>query len=174
MTGTTHLFAGAAAGVALANHAAADDIKTAGLIVLSSAVFSLAPDIDVRGSKMSNSVGNLPSGVLRLFTEHRGFFHSPFCYLVLGAVAYAFFPGYFLIEISAVLGALTHIFLDSFNAYGCPLLYPWPRRFHFARIKSRGFTDKVLTVVFFLFFIWLAGERFELWEKVLKIIGVRI
>ena len=174
MQGLTHIFAGAAAGAALANYITPNDIESAVLITAASAVFSLAPDIDVRGSKASNKVGTIASGVLRLFTEHRGFFHSPFCYLLLGGIAYVFFPQLLNVIIACVLGAFTHIFLDCFNYYGCPLLYPWPKRFHFAHIKPHSFTDYALMVIFLMFFIWLAGERAELWEKVFKIIGIRI
>ncbi|MBR5730554.1 MAG: metal-dependent hydrolase [Firmicutes bacterium] len=171
MQGTTHLFAGAAAGAALANTVAADDIKAAGIITLSAAVLALAPDIDVRGSKASNRTG-LAGGVLRLFTEHRGFFHSPICYIILGAIAYAIAPDQLYAILAGVIGALTHIFLDCFNAYGCPLFYPIPKRIHFARVKPHGFTDIVLTVCFLIFLIFIAGDRFELWQKVLGMAGI--
>ena len=168
------MFAGAAAGVALANLVAADDPESAGLITAASALFALAPDIDVRGSKASHKVGDVASGVLQLFTEHRGFFHSPFCYILLGVIAYLFSPGLIYVIIACVLGALTHIFLDCFNYYGCPLLYPYPKRFHFAKIRPRGFTDYALMVVFIIFFVLLAKGRVDLWEKVLGIIGIKL
>ena len=174
MQGLTHFFAGAAAGAALANYAAPDNVESAVIITAASAIFSLAPDIDVRGSKASNKVGAVASGVLHLFVEHRGFFHSPFCYILLGGIAYLFFPELFYLIIACVLGAFTHIFLDCFNYYGCPLLYPYTKRFHFANIRPRSFKDYALMVIFLLFFIWIAGERFELWQKIFGILGIRL
>ncbi|MEA3430712.1 MAG: metal-dependent hydrolase [Nanoarchaeota archaeon] len=110
-------------------------------------IASLLPDIDSPTSKASRKLGFVGK-FTRIFTKHRGIFHSvwiPFVlsaglwYLVGTNYAVAFFVGYG-----------SHLFIDGFTKAGINFLHP------FSTLRLQGFVETgsvVETFVFTLFII---------------------
>lgn len=125
MTGKTHLACGIAAATFLCTNTA-----DAALLVLG----SLLPDID----NSKSMLGRYVPFIHRIF-GHRTLTHS-FIFLVML---------YFINPFLAV-GGLVHIILDVMTAGGCPLFYPFGKRFRMSgRIVTGGLFEG------FVFFISL-------------------
>ena len=123
MTGKTHLTGGfAVAGLLLT----VSPVPPMTAVVVGTAALagSLLPDIDKRGSKVSNKVGLLGS-LVRLFTTHRGVLHDPTLYIGVYAALRLLcdLPGIGWFAVTGLLaGILSHIFLDALTAMGVPVL----------------------------------------------------
>ena len=157
MRGITHFLAGAAAGLYYCNTLPETDVKTLGIVAGVSAAAALLPDIDIRGSKASNNVGNDLVSVVRLFTAHRGFFHSPLCW-----------PQYLTFIIAGLIGSLSHVVLDMFNKKGVPPFFPYPKKVSIMDIKSGGGVDAMLSAVFLVLAIYFAGKKAGLLELLIN------
>lgn len=128
MTGRTHLTIGVAVGLALAQtmHAAP---QQSALIVAAAALGSLLPDIDHPQSMLSGWIPG--SGLLTLFTRHRGITHSLlFCMLLPAALWYAMTSAGsiaipYIYPLGLVLGMCSHLLSDMLTPAGVPLLYPF-------------------------------------------------
>ncbi|MBQ9825902.1 MAG: metal-dependent hydrolase [Firmicutes bacterium] len=168
MRGITHFLAGAAAGLYYCNTLPETDVKTLGIVAGVSAAAALLPDIDIRGSKASNNVGNDLVSVVRLFTAHRGFFHSPLCWAIVAAVVWYFWPQYLTFIIAGLIGALSHVVLDMFNKKGVPLFFPYPKKVSIMDIKSGGGVDAMLSAVFLVLAIYFAGKKAGLLELLIN------
>lgn len=91
--------------------------------------FSLLPDVDYYNSKIGGKIKPI-SYVLNFIFKHRGLFHSLVIPLVIFLMLYIL-----SIELAfaALIGYLSHLFLDCFNPKGIMPFYP------FSRKKIRGF-----------------------------------
>ncbi len=158
MTGSTHFAGGLAAGAvyldAVMYSAGTVGIKELGMcaaVLVSSAVGSLAPDIDLKTSKAGHAVRPV-SAVAAMF-GHRTFFHSPLILILIYFACASFIPAdYSQIYISFIIGAVSHLFLDMLNRKGIPLLYPIPRRFHIASVKTGSRRETRLMILLYMLF----------------------
>jgi inner membrane protein len=67
---------------------------------------------------------------------------------------------------SFLIGAASHIFLDSFNPAGVPLFWPINKHFHIANFKSGGIMDRcmglTLWIIAFLLLWKMTSSAFSL------------
>ena len=158
MVGKTHI----AGGVALASITSLIAVRTGYIdqnhillqqatILTASGLGSLLPDIDMKGSTISNS-NKLVSFFTSLIFTHRGFTHSPLALFIVATISFI---------VSKIIGAgngtwiaagfslgyASHILLDSFNPKGVPLLYPLKRKFSFGKIVTGTWAE---SLVFFV------------------------
>lgn len=122
------------------------------LIIGSSEIGSLLPDIDEPNSKAGRKVKPV-SSLIKSAAGHRGVFHSPFIVILLYAVLEAvktallktqpslnhlyFISVYDAITTGFICGYISHLFLDMLNARGIPLLWPLSnRRFHLLKLRT--------------------------------------
>ena len=123
MTWKTHLIGGATAGVLLASYMNTDAVESA-LIISSSALGSVLPDIDHQRSKLAQGdavVGLLSSAVCR-FTKHRGFTHT-----IPGALSFAALA-YILMMFSTARDAMIGI-MSAFSGFILLQLFGTLRRY---------------------------------------------
>ena len=160
MTGKTHMAAGFAAGAAYAYFI---DPSAPWLTAGVASACALIPDIDLQTSKLGRAV--LPVSILiqKIF-GHRTLFHAPFMYAFLWVYLQHIQPEYIHIIAAAFFGIFSHIFIDCFNPKGIHLLYPYKKRFSFAKIKTGGKMDTAIGCVTFavgaaLFILAIAGVR---------------
>lgn len=152
MTGKTHIVGGLAAGLAAVSFApAASSLSPIGVdeIVLClglSVVGSLAPDIDLHSSKAGHKAG-AASWLIQIIFGHRTLFHSPLLMLLIYLFMMSVFPEYRLYTLYFLIGMGSHLLLDLCNKKGIPLLYPFPKRFHIASVKTGGAAEAGLTLV---------------------------
>ena len=143
MQGKTHIVGGLAAGLLTAGYAASYDptlapTDAAGLAVClcASVVGSLAPDIDLHASKAGHAAGAM-SWVIQLLFGHRTLFHSPLLVLILYVALNQLFPAYHTYIIYFLVGMISHLVL----------LYPLPKRFHIASIKTGSAGESVVALI---------------------------
>ena len=99
---------------------------------------TLFPDADVKGSPASK--------VIYIPLEHRGPLHSP---VVGGLLSLALFFLSKDLAIGFLVGYMGHLFLDTWNRAGVPLLYPFSRRkFRIMNVKVGSMTEYGLLLVF--------------------------
>lgn len=162
MTGRTHLTIGIAVGLAVAQMLDAAP-KEAAFITGAAALGSLLPDIDHPQSMLSGWIPG--SGLLTLFTRHRGITHSIlFClfFPVLASFVLRSLTGMGIDDpyrIPLLLGMLSHLAADMLTPVGVPL---------FAPITSYNF--KVLPGKLLKITKW-AGLEFVVWIGALGVIG---
>lgn len=106
---------------------------------------SLLPDIDIKGSKISNK-NKIASFIIRTFFGHRGFTHSMLCYALLSMGVFflsGMIPGGYggYITKGFMIGYLSHLILDMLNPMGVPLLFPNKKMVSIAGIKTGGFLE---------------------------------
>lgn len=172
MTYTTHIMGGVLLGVLLSNSLGADS-KTAVIISGAAAIGSLLPDIDHPRSKISNSniATQVTSGIVSIFTNHRGFFHTiPFVlivYVILTGVGFFdvvkdmdMLKGiYKYIPFSISLGMLSHLILDTLNPGG--IMWLWPiktKRYHMAEIRTNSILEALTAFILFITIIIIFPE----------------
>ncbi len=142
MTYKTHVLGGILAGLIVAQATNSNDLA---VVVGVSAVFSLAPDIDIPNSKVGNKFGIVSKGINKAF-GHRGLFHSPLLYLVIGFLLRNRVP--YSLLLGALVGIGSHLFLDMFNSTGVPVLYPISRsKISFAKIKTRSTGETLFAIL---------------------------
>lgn len=143
MIGRTHLAAGFCTGAAISAIAGLSEVEMV-LVTAGSMVGALFPDIDQKHSTISQAVK--PVGVVvSTVLGHRKLLHDPVCYIIALIMLYFGAPQYNLGTGAIVAGIFSHLFLDSLNAKGVPLLYllkhgKW--RLRLSKIKTGGFLDK--------------------------------
>ena len=158
MNGNCHVLFGAAVGSALAINV--DKInsilpninvsaETATIFVLGGILGGIFPDIDSPQSyvgklthPISRTIGKISKYFGKTKEMHRGIFHDPTIYLALLALSYFYFPP----VIGFLLGCLSHLYLDLFNAAGIPI-FLGARRIHIACIESGKKTARIFTRV---------------------------
>lgn len=146
MKGLTHISTGVIIGTALAAQLQLPITDTA-IAVTTSAIASLAPDLDICTSKLGKVVAPLSFTVQVIF-GHRSVFHSPFLYAVIFSLLMSIEIIQFTFLVAAIAGVFSHLLLDLLNPMGVPLLFPAiPKRFNLARIRSGGIIDWLLGIV---------------------------
>lgn len=110
--------------------------------------FGVFPDIDEKKSKISRKTRIL-SWPLRLFSKHRGIFHSIFFPIIFLFVF--MLSGFYIEGFAVVIGYLSHLLLDSVNYGGIKPFYP------VFNYKIKGFmkSGKILDYLLFIIFLIL-------------------
>jgi len=104
-------------------------------------IAALMPDLDTSNSKIGNS---RIFGMLRIFSKHRGFFHSlTFC-LVISAVFSVFVP---VIAFPFFLGYSVHLFSDSFTHEGIRPFWP-SKKSSAGIVRTGGVVEKGIFISF--------------------------
>lgn len=113
------------------------------LIVLLAA---LSPDIDSSTSKVSKRLG-VVGKVTRVFTKHRGIFHSLWIPLALSIALWYFVGSSYAVAL--FIGYGSHLLIDGFTKAGINFLHP------FSTLRLQGFVDtgSFLETCFFVVFI---------------------
>ena len=147
MRGRTHLLiAGSAALVA----STAMHLSTTAAVaaVTAACVGGLLPDIDHKNSTISKEM-KVTSFVARSVSSHRGLFHAPLLWCILGAILYFALPEpYCLLVAPVMLGVASHLLLDILNPTGIPLLWPiTKKKMRLARVRTGGKLDKAIGFV---------------------------
>lgn len=119
-------------------------------------VASLLPDIDSPNSKASKKLGAIGK-ITRVFTKHRGIFHSLWIPLIAGAVLWYFVGRVYAIPL--VIGYFSHLLIDGFTKAGINFLHP------FSTLRMQGFveTGSLLETLFFVVFIVIIVVRVVPW-----------
>lgn len=144
MTYKTHFVGGICAGVAFSSVLNVDPIAVPGFVI-ASAIASLVPDVDIKGSKINNKIG-LVGKAVSATSNHRGFYHTPILYIALYFLMNIVLPN--SIALGFLVGAMSHLVLDSFNSKG--IMWLWPltnKHFHIASIRTRTFDESAFMVV---------------------------
>lgn len=142
MTGKTHLIAGLAVAT---GYAAATQPDHPFVIAGATVLGALLPDIDLQTSKIGRRLK--PASVLiQHLVGHRTLFHAPIFYGLLYWFLCSQFPGQQVYFMAALLGIASHLLLDMLNPSGIPVLYPWKKRFRFAKIHTGGKIEKILGI----------------------------
>lgn len=142
MVGKTHIAAGLAAGVGICI------VKNIGLapgalFIAEAGLGALLPDIDQRNSTINKAAR--PVGVVvNAVAGHRGIFHDPDLYMVLGVAAWRLAPQYMAYVVPLLVGIVTHLFLDALNPSGIPVL---GSRLHLCNIHTGSSSDLFLGVL---------------------------
>ena len=139
MNGFTHKVGGICSGVVTASLLNIQDPKAFGIVVVSSAIGSLFPDIDEPNSTVGKKVKPVSWSIKKIF-GHRGIIHTPiFCALIVGLlyflhtkfapcwiakINYEEFPWMLYINIGIGIGYISHLFLDLLTPQGIMLLFP--------------------------------------------------
>lgn len=125
MTGRTHLLIGLSTGIAIADHAPADNLLRTGVVVVA-VIAALLPDIDHPKAIIS---GYLPGvgHAARLAVSHRGATHTAiFAAAIMALLLLVAAP--MPIVAAAGAGILSHLVADMTTPGGVPLLIPLSRR----------------------------------------------
>jgi inner membrane protein len=111
---------------------------------------SIFPDIDTSSSSMSKKVGLIGS-VIRLFTKHRGIFHSIWMPVILSGLGIVFnIPLYAIIGF--FIGYVSHLFADGLTVRGVRPLYPINLKIR-GFVKTGGALESVLFVLLVTYFL---------------------
>ena len=144
MRGSTHMAAGAVAGIALATMTNTPPEQALSAIG-AAALGSILPDIDSATSKLGRRI--LPvSFLIHILFGHRQMFHAPLFWTVVAGITLWYAPAYALPITFGYLGCLLHLFLDSLNPAGIPWLWPYSRRFHIWKFQTGGLVDRLLGI----------------------------
>ncbi len=106
------------------------------LITLISAIFL---DIDEENSFIGRRTRPL-SNIINIIFKHRGFIHSLLFILIVSLITWSFFNNYY---IPFLIGASSHLFLDSLTPSGIRILYPLNLRIR-GFFKTSGIIDHLL------------------------------
>ncbi len=129
------------------------------IVLAMSSAGSILPDIDKKGSKISekNLVAGISSSLLRIFTAHRGFTHTiagAGLISILITLAINLLPLNIenninsIIGMSLFFGMLSHIVLDSLNPKGVMLIWPLSRkRFNLMNIKTGSISEFIFRMI---------------------------
>lgn len=162
MTGKTHILGGMDAvliapllSTTLATSLVGMNHAELAMCLGAAVVGSLFPDIDLHGSKMGHKAG-AASWVIQFVFGHRTLFHSPLLMLIIYLGMAIFFPEYQTYTVFFLIGMGSHLLLDMCNKKGIPLLYPFPKRFHIASVRTRSAAEAVFAAVLLLVFVAFA------------------
>lgn len=194
MRGTTHQLVGAGFGLAVLAVAQHYDVPVslteAGVLVGSSAIGALIPDIDHTESKISKKVpffawpiyllnkffgflrDHSPKGIKNFFGYfakgfgHRGFCHAAILWIALTYLAYINLSGIWgIVWFGLAMGGLSHIVADSFNPSGIPLFLPLSfKRVSIGRISTGSGGEDVFKAFIILLDL---GLIYFLWKGVI-------
>lgn len=170
MVGRTHMMGGIAAALAISSvtgyfypeSISMETICSFGMFLGCAEAGALIPDIDKKQSTISHR-HKIISFISRLLFTHRGFTHSLLCMAIIEIILFFLsipVPGIIRIPMlyGIMIGYLSHLFLDSLNPLGIPLLFPFHYRFSFAKIKTGGICE------FLVFLSLVAISVFQIYE----------
>lgn len=145
------------AGVAVSASASLGPAQT-GLFLSLAILGSLLPDIDHTESKLGRRIRPISFVITKIF-GHRTLTHSLTLYFFLSVLGYFAFPQYQIQLLAIVVGAISHLLLDSLNPSGVPLFYPHPARFSIAKIRTGSLLEHVFLAVmlFAAGYVYFAG-----------------
>jgi inner membrane protein len=133
---------------------------------------SLLPDIDHQGSYLGRRLKPI-SFLVSKTAGHRGATHSLLVNLVLSVltacIVHSFSSGlsqlFLLVFITGCLiGAISHLFLDSLTVSGIPLLYPLSsKKFRLLTLKTGGIGEKIIIVIMIIAIIFLVKNILHPW-----------
>lgn len=150
MMGTTHRCGAVAAACGLA-FATQMPLPELAVVAGTGIVGSLFPDIDHKNSTISRKLPAV-SWLARLFSTHRGLFHSPELYLLLWLLLIPVMKVYAGIVEWAImgmfLGIANHLVLDACTKDGIPLLFPFSKKcFHILSIRTNSVGEKIVALL---------------------------
>lgn len=158
MIGTTHATAGSAVGLAVVSVVGCSrgmPMEQGIMCVTAAIVGSLIPDIDHPGS-LAGKKAKTASALVSATFGHRTFMHSPLLLIVFAVLIKRFCPAAYIVPaVAFLLGYLSHLFLDMLNPTGIPLLYPHPKKFHIASIRTGSGIDSMLRIAFAVVCVFL-------------------
>ncbi|MFF2531548.1 metal-dependent hydrolase [Brevibacillus sp. NPDC058079] len=151
-------------------HQQLSPIMISGLFIAGSVFGSLLPDIDHRGSYLGRRLPVL-SFLANATMGHRGATHAPFITVALTTLC-ALATHYFLDGIAllfcltllagCMIGALSHIFLDSLTKSGVPLLFPLSKKhYRLASLKTGGIGEILVTFLMILIAVLISTGNFS-------------
>jgi len=108
------------------------------------ALGSLLPDLDHPKSKLGHKVPAI-SHLFHFLFGHRGFLHSIFFVIIIGAIVLTIFGN--LISFPIMIGMLSHLFSDCLTKQGINFIYP------FKEFSIRGFIETGSIAEFILFIV---------------------
>lgn len=170
MLGKTHRLGGICTGVMLSSFYFQDfskeNLMYFGVFMGGCILGSLIPDIDHKGSTISNSniITKGLSRIVGLF-GHRGITHAPLLYLLLTLIPLFCFRDFnslfqmlgYLGCMGCIIGALSHLFLDFLTKGGIPLFFPFTKKkYHLLPLKTGScdiFVSIILISITLLFFV---------------------
>lgn len=103
------------------------------LHAFSGGIGGIIPDIDTPKSIISYKIKPL-AGICKK-AGHRGFFHSPICYIILNMLLLLF--GVPLAVLNPLMaGISSHLLLDMLTPMGIPLFYPQKKKISLLNLKA--------------------------------------
>ena len=150
MNANTHIVGGVTSGLILLVASANGDfgvehmdfVPACGSMALS-ILGSLAPDIDLRNSKVGSAAAPV-SSLVNTFFGHRTICHSPLLWGIVYMVLCHHVPMSQPYALAFVVGAISHLLLDMLNKAGVPLFWPVPTRFWIGGVKLDGLGEKAI------------------------------
>ncbi|GGB13291.1 metal-dependent hydrolase [Macrococcus hajekii] len=153
MTGKTHLAFGILVGTGYALKTTSD-VGTSAVIIATTALFSLVPDICHAGSKIGRHM-KLLSKLISFFFGHRTLTHS-FFFMALVAVLLTMLNIDFTYIVCAIIGIASHILLDMLTPRGVALFFPLDFKVTSPiNFKTGGIMDLSLATTFSLLTAYL-------------------
>lgn len=124
----------------------------------------LLPDIDTRKSELSHATGGLTRMFLiDILFRHRSVTHSLLGVALFAALSSPLFKLEFAAPCVAVLGYVSHPFIDGFNPQGCEYFYPLKNNYRiipkFLCVDTGGWIDHLLFAVCCLSLVAFLGVR---------------
>lgn len=124
----------------------------ASVYMASAVIGSIFPDIDHKGSYISKRVKAVSFFISRLL-KHRGITHAPIVSIFMMGVLLVVGRFFFFSDllnvgiIGFLIGALSHILLDSMTKGGVPLLYPFnKKKFSLMGFPTGGVAETLIFV----------------------------
>jgi len=107
--------------------------------ILISGASALLPDVDHAKSTLG---GFIPG---YLIWKHRGFTHSLIALMIVSALSIVLLP--LSLALAMIIGYGSHIALDILNHQGCQFLWPNPRKYRLAAMRTGSLWEYILIVV---------------------------
>jgi len=128
------------------------------LLLITSYIFSLAPDFDEPGSYLSKRFPwMIISHIISAFTTHRGVTHrflAPFIVMAMFSPIIYFYPAYSYILVVIFISYLGHLIGDGFTIGGLKrFYYPFSKKTvwflpKFLRFKTGSFIENIWLLIF--------------------------
>jgi inner membrane protein len=129
------------------------------ILVCTSTLSSLLPDIDHKGSYIGRRA-KVTSKITSSIFKHRGVTHSPVLVSIFMLILNFFITNPMIKPMlwGIYLGIMSHIFLDMVTKGGIPLLYPLSKKkYSLTKIKTGSFIETIIMVAMIAAIIILIG-----------------